>query len=315
MSGLHAELESTTPLFLGGSDPRGHPELRASSVRGALRFWLRALLGGVMGDRPEDLYKAEATIFGNTQGASCVVVRITGSEQSQAYRPLLHNPGKTFTLQGIKPGQKITLTLLPRLPSASIPEAALGALLTFVLLGGLGKRSRRGFGSLAFCSAEKNFPLPLPDYSTTENFLQRLPDLIHAARKAVMAFLQTLGFDRADPSALPHFAILHEQHAKVLFFKKPFQSWEEAMKSFWSLLRSNSYRDNPVFGFAGSSGRQSSPLHLRIVKVGGSFHLLITAFRVGFQKNQPDYAVMDRFLCECQKKWEGKRIFGSSEKW
>jgi hypothetical protein len=47
-------LETITPLFLTGADPRGEPELRAASIRGALRFWLRALLGGVIGDRDLD---------------------------------------------------------------------------------------------------------------------------------------------------------------------------------------------------------------------------------------------------------------------
>jgi CRISPR-associated protein Cmr1 len=39
---LTVELETVTPLFLGGAEPRGSPpELRAASVRGALRYWLR----------------------------------------------------------------------------------------------------------------------------------------------------------------------------------------------------------------------------------------------------------------------------------
>jgi len=57
-------LETVTPLFLGGADPRGEPELRAASFRGALRFWLRALLGGMIGDKNLDaLHQAEATVF------------------------------------------------------------------------------------------------------------------------------------------------------------------------------------------------------------------------------------------------------------
>jgi CRISPR-associated protein Cmr1 len=71
-------LETITPLFLTGADPRGEPELRAASIRGALRFWLRALLGGVIGDKDLDaLRKAEPAVFGSTDtGASPVVVRI-----------------------------------------------------------------------------------------------------------------------------------------------------------------------------------------------------------------------------------------------
>lgn len=41
---LTVTLETVTPLFLGGADPRGAPELRAPAFRGALRYWLRATL-------------------------------------------------------------------------------------------------------------------------------------------------------------------------------------------------------------------------------------------------------------------------------
>ena len=44
MQKLTVTLEAVTPLFLGGADPRGSPELRPASFRGVLRFWWRALL-------------------------------------------------------------------------------------------------------------------------------------------------------------------------------------------------------------------------------------------------------------------------------
>jgi CRISPR-associated protein Cmr1 len=37
-------LTVVSPMFLNGSDTR-QPELRAASVRGQLRYWLRAYLG------------------------------------------------------------------------------------------------------------------------------------------------------------------------------------------------------------------------------------------------------------------------------
>lgn len=90
---IKATLETVTPLFLGGADPRGAPELRAASVRGALRFWLRALLGGIIGDdKLNDLRKAESAVFGSTEGASPVVVRLQhGSLQTQRFSQLAAN--------------------------------------------------------------------------------------------------------------------------------------------------------------------------------------------------------------------------------
>ena len=42
MESQEFEVEIVTPLFLGGADPN-KAELRAPSIKGALRFWWRAL--------------------------------------------------------------------------------------------------------------------------------------------------------------------------------------------------------------------------------------------------------------------------------
>lgn len=318
MTEIQVMLETVTPLFLGGADPRGQPELRAASVRGALRFWLRALLGGVIGDTPDkldDLRKAESAVFGSTEaGASAVVVRLMGEAQGRPFPPLLHNPSKTFTFQGVPPNEVLTLTLAPR-PSHRIPDVACGALLMFLLFGGLGKRSRRGFGSFVVRSISDKFPLKLPDYSDVNSFSKQLPFLIQQATKAAESFVQELGLNVGTPSKLPKFAVLHNQHVKVLFCKKPFTGWEEAMKAFWNVRCSNPYRNDRVFGFAGREERQASPLHLRIVKIGDAYHLLLTAFHVHFAGQQPSWDVMQAFLNECCRKWDGIWAIGGNVQW
>ena len=50
---LDVELEAVTPLWIGGADARA--ELRPPSVRGCMRFWFRALAGGVMGEALKDV--------------------------------------------------------------------------------------------------------------------------------------------------------------------------------------------------------------------------------------------------------------------
>ncbi|MDW8059332.1 MAG: type III-B CRISPR module RAMP protein Cmr1 [Thermomicrobium sp.] len=84
LTGIRLPLVTLTPLFLGGADPRGDPELRAASVRGALRFWLRALLGGCYGTDQaalREIRRLEAETFGEAGGegklgASKVIVRV-----------------------------------------------------------------------------------------------------------------------------------------------------------------------------------------------------------------------------------------------
>lgn len=39
---ITVKLETVTPLFLGGAEARGEPELRPPAFRGATWYWLRA---------------------------------------------------------------------------------------------------------------------------------------------------------------------------------------------------------------------------------------------------------------------------------
>lgn len=315
MQRLFLQLETVTPLFLGGADPQGEPELRVASVRGALRFWLRALLGGALGDRNlADLRRAESAVLGSTEtGASPVIVRVEGVVNSKSFRPLLHNPSKTFTFKGIPPGAKFSLTLIPRTPHREIHEIAQTALLMFLSLGGLGKRARRGFGSLIIQSSGGT---KFPDYSDGDCFSQWMQRFVQEATAQIHSFIQKMAMKSESPKAVPSFPVVHSQHTKVLFCKEGFSTWEQAMKAFWGILRSGRYRDNLVFGFARKAGRQASPLHLRIVKTGSSnYHILLTTFRVRFAGQQPDWSVTQAFLEECKTKWEGEWIYGGNNPW
>lgn len=79
---LRAEFdcEVLTPMFLSGAD-QTMCELRAASLRGAMRFWYRAMLGG-QGKSLSDVKAEEAKVFGEsareggTVGASPVMVRV-----------------------------------------------------------------------------------------------------------------------------------------------------------------------------------------------------------------------------------------------
>ncbi len=66
---LRFHVRAITPWFLSGPH-RGRPELRAPSVRGALRFWFRAGMGAAGVTDPERLHRLEAALFGDTERAS-----------------------------------------------------------------------------------------------------------------------------------------------------------------------------------------------------------------------------------------------------
>ena len=74
---IDLELEAVTPLWIGGAGRQ--PELRPPSVRGCLRYWLRALLGGTLGEDLKTLRQAEMAVFGSPQRISPVIIRPQGA--------------------------------------------------------------------------------------------------------------------------------------------------------------------------------------------------------------------------------------------
>jgi CRISPR-associated protein Cmr1 len=80
--------EVLTPLFLNGADGRT-PELRAPSIKGALRFWWRALHGHLPlkahSGLTTDLKSLETQIFGGSGDQvqrSKVLVQVVGVDKS-----------------------------------------------------------------------------------------------------------------------------------------------------------------------------------------------------------------------------------------
>ncbi len=80
MKTIQFTCEVLTPLFSGGADPRGAPELRIPAIRGVLRYWYRTLIGTTLlpdGDGEIGMLQAkEAEVFGSTDHGSLVSLRL-----------------------------------------------------------------------------------------------------------------------------------------------------------------------------------------------------------------------------------------------
>jgi CRISPR type III-B/RAMP module RAMP protein Cmr1 len=155
--------ETITPMFLSGADGQT-PELRPPSIKGALRFWWRAMNGHLVEKKKDKsgtdywdyskLKEQEALIFGGTEPAqrSRVIVRCEQGNFNIAenkYRMIAHkgSNSKCFeTTQEIC----ITLGLTQNINLGNDKVFNLDMLKAlfevFCYLGGLGKRNRRGNG-------------------------------------------------------------------------------------------------------------------------------------------------------------------------
>ena len=151
-----------TPMFLAGVDNR-LPELRPPSIKGAMRFWWRAVQRFASQD---DLKKKEAELFGSggeSFGRAPFNIRAQGVKLNIGEdQPLPHhrngwcgedkgcrnnNRGlcdKQFPLRCYKKGGTFQVRFESRDDSASFAGKVFRL---SSILGGLGRRCRRGFGS------------------------------------------------------------------------------------------------------------------------------------------------------------------------
>jgi len=173
MKTIEATYRIVTPMFIGGADGNPSDGIRPPSFKGALRFWWRALNWGRYKNLAK-LHKAESDLFGSaakdkkaSQGVFLLTIQEIGSYRVQnawpkpntgagylAYGILESKGGKRGTpvphKVGIEEGLRfmVTLRFSPRATAEQI-ESICEVLDVIGLLGGLGSRSRRGFGSLS----------------------------------------------------------------------------------------------------------------------------------------------------------------------
>ncbi len=83
---LEYELEFITPAFIGGAFPEEQAELRPSSFIGILRWWFRNLAATITSDI-DAIYTIERELFGNTKQAGKVWVKFEELKRFE-YQPL-----------------------------------------------------------------------------------------------------------------------------------------------------------------------------------------------------------------------------------
>ena len=158
-----------TPLFGGGVEPGVVDEttpIRGSSIRGQLRFWWRATRGAQFGNHLDQLKAAEDLIWGSTGSVARVTLAVLGfsygtpldarnargepvnvgdaqSDYSYVAFPLREEGGVVR--------KDITFDLRLVFPTG-LEDDVRAALWAWDTFGGIGARTRRGFGALA-CTA------------------------------------------------------------------------------------------------------------------------------------------------------------------
>ncbi len=242
---IHFEIETITPMFLSGAD-QGKAELRAASIKGLLRYWWRALHPT---SNIDVLRQKESSIFGsggeNEGGGSSFSIRLTydslpttkekfpkqnievvikGTKRSinileyLAYGTYEYKKGEgnVFLREWIKPNTKfhIEMTFLKE----AFMEETLKAMYAFSLFGGMGSRSRNGFGGFRILSWKEALDLLSHAFSLEDAY----------SKRNISKFVKGI-------ASQPYTSFT--QKTRLFRSKKTFPNWDSALAEIGKIYR------------------------------------------------------------------------------
>lgn len=239
MGKLSVDLKLVSPAFVGGAEPE-KAELRVASLRGLLRFWWRATQPPMS---PAELRKKENELFGGTDtGQSKFLMRITedsaktlpaGTNVANSIGYLGYGIAEYKPRQGVRTvrdaldaGSRFTLQLLFKKGAAGRKDELLEALWCLTHLGGMGSRSRRGFGSTVVADVEgADFPaLPRSPEELRERIEEKFWEL-----------------EVRERDGLPDYTAL-SRHTAIVVWPMRTNSWRDALRDIGDRL--NAYRSS-----------------------------------------------------------------------
>lgn len=276
-----------TPMFLGGANPQKPPEIRPPSIKGLLRYWWRAIQSPPeIQDSPDfrTLKEKEAKIFGaageedkpkekniGRSPFNLIVRKNIKNAETFPYRPLPHHEVSTkkgFEKSAIKSEATFILEL-SRSNDIDL-DYILNLLHISSLLGGLGNRSRRGFGSFMTEEIEKKL-----DESHYLDYILRLLNLINSKNE----------FEISNDKIIRTRALsLDYPYVKTVEVGHPYEDCDKLLYRIGdaSSKAKRKYRGKSL-GSAGNEGRLASPVYVSAIMVNGKLRPIITTLNATLQ--------------------------------
>ena len=324
------ELQVVTPLFLAGAD-QNSAEIRAPSFRGEMRYWLRALIGGLVGTNNEGLIKvnvAEAVVFGTTDRGSALQIRVSQpSGRLSQFTENISRPdkqqqstGKGYLLWSMKlkkpsryyyeQGTNFLISLSTRGEDEANLKMGVAALWLLTHLGGIGSRSRRCAGSLTITPKKGNtydFPFYIPaDANSLKNQIEQGIAVARSLYPTEQPSTSYARFDTLSPKTC---------HIWILQNEQPWKTPEAAMENIGeSLQRCRSkipLNQRKVFGLPlkgvqSKIERLASPLLLRLVELQGQSYVCLAVLFTTHHDEIPtkDYEIIEMWA----KEFRGRKV-------
>jgi CRISPR-associated protein Cmr1 len=243
-----------TPAFLGGADPKGTPELRPPSIKGALRFWWRAMNGHLLqaglNGKPtaQNLLKNDEFLFGGISQVmqkSPVVVRAIEKNmryiQGKDVFPISQSEGIEYLYYSLKhhksddlgfdKGSEFDIIFTCQEKNQDTLLKAIASFWLLVYFGSLGTRARRGAGAFRVdnISDEKGI---------LNNKLSFLPengmDTASFLRENFKRIQKMIGSD--DPVLFKKYSLI-SQESPCFLSTAQFGTWQEAVNAIGMEMR------------------------------------------------------------------------------
>jgi CRISPR-associated protein Cmr1 len=245
MQQVSFECEVITPMFLGGANQQA--ELRAPSIKGAMRWWFRAMMGGALWDRfpnntafSSEVRKKEAQLFGDTSisGEFSLLVREQPTDNDlQTFNFPINDPNKKFLRyigyglyekgserKYIKPGFRFSIEVRFHSQDPDVRKLILGSLWMLCNLGGIGARASRGFGSFSIYDSN------VPDFAVVSS----VDDFEDCLKKVASDF----GIPSSSlKNPLAPYSIVHPSAWEMVILTSPKSSAVEALNFIGQCLR------------------------------------------------------------------------------
>lgn len=241
MNQITMELEAITPVFIAGADQRNIESegLRPATLRGLMRWWFRAMAGGMTSIKP--MQRLENSVFGSTTNKSTInvmsVPKPGESKMVQIGQVVSSNRYLWFSLAMqakrnernlcYAPKSKFRISLMSRDEGSKELRVATGALWALLYLGGVGSRMRRGGGSMKVLKVEGNtFAY---EFKFEGKTLSEAKDFIISNLKSILGdYRQLVGSDYELPND-PRFFVFSKQHSEVALLG-PYQTFEQGLR-------------------------------------------------------------------------------------
>jgi CRISPR-associated protein Cmr1 len=276
--------EIITPMFLSGADG-STPELRPSSIKGALRFWWRAMHGYLS---ITELHSKESDLFGGggkNAIKSGIIVKTSHPKYDGNYQaPMLPHKLIEKEQSWTKAYKPNTQTYQVHLSLAEIVNDfdldKMESLFNVTcLLGGLGRRSRRGFGSVMITKKDGE--------------LFSMPSSIDEIMLHIKKFNINYKIDNVNlqskiyllNSAFPERKYPYIE--EITLGKKSYANYNDLLGSIGAAT--HDYKnDDPSLGYAIGKNRFASPVFVSAIKNGpADYRAIITTLHMAEKNKKP----------------------------